>query len=410
LSGSQVPDRRENEWMKILGNIILNYKLSWLRGKYILALSAIFIALFKPQAAFAIESEPMPLPIVENGNLLYINHQGKIIIDPKVKTEAKISKINYGKQYTLSFKFGSHLFFYDGLAAIRVNNKWGYINTSGKMVIPPQFDEGGRFRDGMATVGSGKYINRNGKLLNIKHHHVGDFSEGLAAVALPGIINHPSQSETAYVDRSGRVVIKTGKNSHYFGDYMYDFSDGLAIVEGQGYIDKTGKIVIKCDIKKYYCLPFREGLAAIFPRNSNNKGGFIDKKGVLVISRNVDRGSLFCEGLAGVVVNGKYGFINKKGDMLIEPKYEFSNLAHQYNYARNDANLNLYEVMPCFSDGLLLVRIDEKIGFMDKKGEIVISPTFHTASSFIGGAAFVMTTDNKWGWIDKTGAFIWKSK
>jgi WG containing repeat len=401
----------------------LNNELSWLRARNILGLLVIFVALFKPQSVLAVESEPMPLPIVENGNLLYINHQGKVIIDPKVKTKADISKLEYrpgiwSSSYNPDF-IGSDIFFYDGLAAIRVNNKWGYVNKNGEIVISPQFDRAGRFRDGMASVsgreyrGNGKFVNRNGKVISIKYSLVGDFSEGLAAVALPSSVpeykNILSQDETAYVDRSGRVVIKTGINSHHFDPYFHDFSEGLAVVKKRGYINRTGKVVIECDTNNYDCTPFRDGLAANYSK-PNKKGGFINKQGELAIPMKFDGVTFFCEGLAAVVVNMKIGFINKKGDMAIEPKYELANLAQQYDYARNDANRQFYDIMPCFSDGLLIIKVDKKIGFMDKKGKIVINPTFRNASSFVGGAAFVVTDENKWGWIDKTGAFIWKSK
>jgi hypothetical protein len=399
----------------------LNCKLSWLFGKNILTFLAILVSFCKPQSAFAVESEPMPLPIVENGNLLYINHQGKVIIDPKVKTEADISKLeSQAGQWTSIYNpnfIGSDLFFYDGLAAIKVNNKWGYINRSGKIVIQP-FMLGrlplagpGRFSDGMSIIGEGKYTNRNGKLLNIKYdpiNFIGNFYEGLLAVSLPypGLEKYPSQVEAAYIDRSGRVVIKTGSNYHYFNDRGFDFSEGLVVTDG-GYINKTGKIVIKCNDKKFNCLPFHEGLAAIYSKDTK-KGGFINKQGSLAIPMKFDGGGLFCEGLSLMTLDEKIGVINRKGEFaIIEPKYKFDSL---YDYARNDANLGVLGRFPCFSDGLVLIKVDKKVGFMDKKGKIVISPTFRNASSFVGGAAFVVTADNKWGWINKTGAFIWKSK
>ena len=40
----------------------------------------------------------------------------------------------------------------DGLALVEVSGKWGYIDKSGKTVIKPQFGEARSFADGLAAV------------------------------------------------------------------------------------------------------------------------------------------------------------------------------------------------------------------------------------------------------------------
>ena len=39
--------------------------------------------------------------------------------------------------------------FSEGLARVRVDGKWGYINTEGEVVIEPQFDDAGSFSKGV---------------------------------------------------------------------------------------------------------------------------------------------------------------------------------------------------------------------------------------------------------------------
>ena len=56
----------------------------------------------------------------------------------------------------------------DGLFRIVENNKHGYIDKAGKIVIPPQFDDAGPFADGVATVAIGEkigYVDKSGKYL-----------------------------------------------------------------------------------------------------------------------------------------------------------------------------------------------------------------------------------------------------
>ena len=48
-----------------------------------------------------------------------------------------------------------------------VNERWGYIDKTGKIVINPQFDEAGTFSDGLAVVRLGDkfgYIDTSGKI------------------------------------------------------------------------------------------------------------------------------------------------------------------------------------------------------------------------------------------------------
>jgi len=45
--------------------------------------------------------------------------------------------------------------FSDGLAAVEVDGKWGYINTSGEVVIEPQFSSAQPFVNGTAIVENG---------------------------------------------------------------------------------------------------------------------------------------------------------------------------------------------------------------------------------------------------------------
>ncbi len=55
--------------------------------------------------------------------------------------------------------------------------------------------------------------------------------------------------------------------------------------------------------------------------------------------------------------------------------------------------------------GLFLMRQNDKIGFMDKNGKIVIQPQFENAYNFSEGRAPVLSND-KWGFIDTSGKYI----
>ena len=137
---------------------------------------------------------------------------------------------------------------------------------------------------------------------------------------------------------------------------------------------------IASDIKANYdyAYPFSEGLALVV---LNGKYGFIDKSGREVIALKYDDAFSFSEGLALVVLNGKYRFIDKSGREVIALKYDNADP---------------------FSEGLALVQWNDKWGFIDKSGREVIALNYDHADSFSEGLALVRWND-KWGFIDKSG-------
>ncbi|MBD1937714.1 WG repeat-containing protein [Microcoleus sp. FACHB-68] len=92
----------------------------------------------------------------------------------------------------------------------------------------------------------------------------------------------------------------------------------------------------------------------------------------------------FSEGLAMVTVNTKSGFIDKTGNFIIQPKFDHAG---------------------SFSEGLAPAKLGEKWGYIDRAGNFIIQPPFTSASSFADGLAPAKIGE-KWGYINKTGDFV----
>lgn len=81
----------------------------------------------------------------------------------------------------------------------------------------------------------------------------------------------------------------------------------------------------------------------------------------------------FSEGLKLVKIDGKYGFIDKTGKIIIKPQFEYA-----------------YD----FSEGFGRIVAKGKYGFIDKTGKIIIKPQFDDAWNFSDGLAKVKLGNN----------------
>jgi hypothetical protein len=214
--------------------------------------------------------------------------------------------------------------FSEGLARVKLNGKWGYIDKTGKEVIPLKYDHAGNFYEGLADVKLNDkwgYIDKTGKeVIPLKYDDAGNFDEGLAYVKMNG--------KYGYIDKTGKEV------TPFQYDGVGPFFQGLAPVRLNGKwgcIDKTGKEVIP--LKYDEALYFSEGLAYV---KLNGKYGYIDKTGKEVIPLKYDDAGNFDEGLAMVKLNGKWGYIDKTDKEVIPPvRQEYPRRFPQHSEQRN---------------------------------------------------------------------------
>jgi hypothetical protein len=135
--------------------------------------------------------------------------------------------------------------FSSGLASVRTDYEWAYVDQTGKFQIKPQFDE--------ATA----------------------FSEGLAAVAQRGY--------WGYIKADGKFAIKPQFRSFSRRPAALRFSEGKACVrqgDKWGFIGPAGNFTIAPKFDRGGT--FREGLAQVC--DSASRCGYIDGSGKYVWS------------------------------------------------------------------------------------------------------------------------------
>jgi len=313
-----------------------------------------------------ITSEKLLAPVCKDGKWGYIDQTGILVIPCQWDDACDFS---------------------EGLASVKKNGKWGYIDKYANMVIPIQLRYASPFQDGIARVDGERnglafpyYIDKMGSILNSSEWRCrGRFSEGLAAVVGPN-------DKWGYIDREANIVIpmKYARAG--------DFYEGLAPVQNYtrflgimtsgdyGYIDKSGNLKIPHIWRGAYA--FHEG----FARVESVAGGyqFIDKTGKPISNTRWQFAGDFSEDLASVRDrNAGWGYIDQTGELVIP--YQWYHVSE-------------------FSEGLASVRKNSENCYIDKSGHIVLSSTKWVYSgSFCNGLAKIQSQSRKEGFIDKSG-------
>jgi hypothetical protein len=257
--------------------------------------------------------------------------------------------------------------FYEGLIAVKKGGKWGFMNDKGVIAIKPQFDS------------------------------VGHFSEGAADVMMY-VDNSRTKALKGYIDKKGKFVASTNYEAGRAGDDY--FSEGLCLVQKNGkfgYIDKSGELAIPCSFSN--ASRFQEGVATAI--SDSGLYGAIDTKGNWVISPFYKRMSRFYDGVAAFTKNGKkWGLMDKKGRVLLTAIYTIDTKTFAFN------------------DGLAAIALDNKQGFVNTDGKIIVPLEYDMVQNFSEGLAAaskggivtssgeIKTVDGGWGFIDKTGKTV----
>lgn len=233
--------------------------------------------------------------VKKNGKWAYLNARGDLITEFKYDDSEEFKDgcaiVSTGKNGNYAFglidstgkeilALGSYDFMYDfknGMAAVRKNKKYGYIDTKGKEIIPCIYDRTDGFNSKVAFT-----------VLNKK--------EG-------------------FIDQRGKEVIPFGKY-----DNLKETNNGFfrfSRLGKEGLIDAEGKEIVPA--KKYQSIAteFYEGLAMVY--DQNHKIGFINEEGKEIIPCIYDRADDFYYGeKAKVKLYNRYFYIDKNGKEIVE--------------------------------------------------------------------------------------------
>ncbi len=325
---------------------------------------------------------------------------------------------------------------------------WGYVDTSGRVVVRPQFSFAGKMVNDIGIVEKNKksgVVKADGSTLlqceydrirflektdgqilqvyksvskyglidtlaevaiDLKYDDIGEISQGRLAVAQNG--------KWGFIDMDGKQVVACKYRK--VGNYQ----EGLAAVQlgnKWGFIDEHGKIII--EFKYRQVGNFNNGLAWVATVSGV---GYINNSDDKVIPPKFDKAFDFENQVARVVVNGKYGLINPLGQYFLRPKYnqiqafnedgvaivQLGNEKIKYSLISQTGdivgNQTFKKILP-FKEGLAVVRNKDKYGFINSKGKIIVDCIYSKVSDFSEGYAAVQK-NSQWGYINKKGTEV----
>lgn len=313
-------------------------------------------------------SEVNLIPVKSGKEFQYIDTEGKIVINPQFKKatvfrdglalvetsgdEPKFGFITEEGKYAINAQYKEATVFSDGLAWVVAENtapnaidkkgevkftlqdaeevrlfknglaaftmvneegeeKWGFVDKEGKVVINPQFSSVSNFSDGKCGVrnsdGKWGFIDKEGKItINYQFDGAEDFKNGKCIVT--------SAKKDGVIDKDGKFIINP-----QFSDMKIDGDRFLVNQDGKwGWCDKDGKLVINPQFQEAY--PFNGN--KITSVQSGKSYGYIDKEGKIVINPQFDMALPYNGKLALVVSANKIGFIDKDGKYTINPQFD----------------------------------------------------------------------------------------
>ena len=182
------------------------------------------------------------------------------------------------------------------------------------------------------------------------------------------------------------------------------FSEGLAAVEIEkdklryywGYINERGEYAIMPQF--YDASSFHEGLAFVVTKERDSCG-YIDKRGKYIIKYPVEGCSMrwieecyFVEGMAPACDGKKWGYVDRKGNWVIEPSFDF---AYSFHDGWAMVGYKISGLNYCFYD---------YVNYVNQKGELMFKyPYFEDATQFHNGFAAYSVYNNKVHFIDTNG-------
>ena len=369
-----------------------------------------------------------------------------------VRNNGKVGMLKANGEDFISVKYDSLGMYSDNMLVAKVGDKYGFLNEEGKESVPFVYSQAHNYSEGLAAV-----VNENGKYLFIdklgnvaikpkEYDRVDDFQNGTCKVY--------RKDKVWEINREGKKVKDSTKKLEE--DNVHDGSDHDDIyVENTNYGNNndttntlTPNITSTLNFNDKIFQHQHTRADNVMPHDKNkdktelkygeisdlkkqkpneriteiDRSRYNDKDDDIQLSQQFSQNICkydevldnFSDGLLPVTKNKKLGYINAKGEEVIP-----CTLKYYIEPGMDDGSV----IFGRFKEGLAKVCSFDgesgaeesfgakniKFGYMDKMGKIIIPPIYQTAGDFSEGKAYV-SSETFNGFIDITGKKLFEIK
>ncbi|WP_338763047.1 WG repeat-containing protein [Bernardetia sp. ABR2-2B] len=264
----------------------------------------------------------------------------------------------------------SMTYFSENRLPIKAGGKYGLMDEKGQVILPPTYSFIFPFENGTAKVKIGehfKLIDKEGKTLLIpEYDYIGSFENGMALIVKDkkvGVTNNKGQliiepqyerlsieSGIIRARKDGKWGIVNTQNKPLLPfeyQYISTFSENTAIIRKNnlwGFLsiqNNAPKIILEPSIKADFINEIRNGMAKV------SSGRYIEEDGYGTKNAYYKQN----------------GIIKTNGDWILEQKYSF-------------IEDNIFETNTAQSQDLVLIEQNNKVGYADKTGKIIVEPLY----------------------------------
>jgi hypothetical protein len=291
-----------------------------------------------------------------------------------------------------------------------IDEKFGISNSDGKVIIPVSYEGIGDLTEGLYPVRKGElwgFVNLKGEeIVPYFYRKTKNFCSGIAPVTkgfYDGIIDKrgswvlpPDFSEIQIVNDSVWIWNRRDRAGFYYPKtrlFSKESFEEIKLLEGGWFrVSENSYGLLSPDRRQVLKNEYTS--VKVFPSEKIIVAGKINFYSIYYLNGNLKvfmnyPFSIFMpyqDGMAMVVQNERYGFIDRDGQLMVSTQYD--------------------EARP-FSHGMAAIKLNGRWGFVDKNEKIAASPNYTEVLDFTGDAT-AGKRDGKWAFIDRSGKEILK--